>query len=316
MAAETAPLDQLREASTGTHAEYRNAEVDLVNPAVTVTGDTARVTVEERTRLVFAIRDSADSAEAARYRVPHVLDFQRRGADWVLAADALDVPADSPDPIPYAHPVKLKPAVPRDLAHESTIPKGIKPNYPGAKHWSSAPPASVNGGVQIDRPAAVAYARKYAIDYNQRYERFTNDCTNFVSQALRAGGWSDVGHGDNAPDQWWEYLIRDTFPVHSNTWTVAQSFADFGYQYSHRLRGYAGEAPLPADVILTDWENGSDGHIDHAIIITENQPGNVDDWSKIKVTYHSNDQDNIPLSQVRQKAHPQTTWYFADTRGF
>ncbi|WIX76945.1 hypothetical protein QRX50_36825 [Amycolatopsis carbonis] len=49
MAAETTSLDRLRTTIAGTHADYRNAVVNLANPAVTVAGNTARVTVEERT---------------------------------------------------------------------------------------------------------------------------------------------------------------------------------------------------------------------------------------------------------------------------
>lgn len=133
LATEIPALDRLRATTVGTYAQYRNAQVDLVSPTVTVIGDTARITVLEQTRLVFAKRNSPDSADATRYRVPHVLEFQRHEGSWVLASDALDVPADAPDPVPYVNPVKLQPATPRDLASESPLPKDIKPNYPGAQ---------------------------------------------------------------------------------------------------------------------------------------------------------------------------------------
>ncbi|MFI0802339.1 Putative amidase domain-containing protein [Amycolatopsis lurida] len=314
LATEIPALDRLRARTVGTYAQYRNAQVDLVSPTVTVTGDTARVTVQEQTRLVFAKRDTPDSADATRYQVPHVLDFQRHGAGWVLASDALDVPADALDPVPYVNPVKLQPATRRDLASETPIPKDVKPNYPGAQPYSSAPPVSINGGVPIDRQTAVRYARTFALSYNPAYERFGNDCTNFASQVMRAGGWPDVGRpGPDGDDKWFQYNVVS----HSRTWAIAHEFFFFGYLHSKRLRHYAGETPLIADLIFVDWAWGGvpDAHLDHTMIITENPAGNINDWSKIKVTYHSTDQDNVPLNVVSDKLGQGANWYFTDTRG-
>lgn len=33
------------------------------------------------------------------------------------------------------------------------------------------------------------YALKYWKNYNSKYRKFDNDCTNFISQAMDAGGW-------------------------------------------------------------------------------------------------------------------------------
>ncbi|WP_330365327.1 amidase domain-containing protein [Shuttleworthella sp. MSX8B] len=52
--------------------------------------------------------------------------------------------------------------------------------------------------------AMANYLEKYWSNYNSAYRRFSNtDCTNFVSQALRAGGWKDkVGWYKNS-NYWW-----------------------------------------------------------------------------------------------------------------
>ncbi|WIX76946.1 amidase domain-containing protein [Amycolatopsis carbonis] len=221
------------------------------------------------------------------------------------------------------HATKLRPAAARDLAREPGLPADIKPNYPGAKAYSSAP-ANVRSTktVQINRQAAVDYARQYVFDYNPVYERFGNDCANFVSQSMRAGGWGDVGHGEDDPDKWWQYLINDTLPTHSKTWSVSQDLANFGNNYSHRFRFYAGESTRLADVIFADWENGADGHLDHSMIVTSNVPGNVNDWSEIKVSYHTNDTLDAPMSVVAAKAMENSShgkpisWLFADSTGW
>lgn len=38
---------------------------------------------------------------------------------------------------------------------------------------------------------AVQYARQYALHPNSTYPEFSSDCTNFLSQSLRAGGLTD-----------------------------------------------------------------------------------------------------------------------------
>ncbi|MBS4753237.1 amidase domain-containing protein [Nocardioides sp. zg-ZUI104] len=35
---------------------------------------------------------------------------------------------------------------------------------------------------------------KYALKPNKDYRTWSYDCTNFVSQAMRAGGWKEVSH--------------------------------------------------------------------------------------------------------------------------
>ncbi|WP_275890910.1 amidase domain-containing protein [Romboutsia hominis] len=43
---------------------------------------------------------------------------------------------------------------------------------------------------EYDREKAVAYARKWALDHNPtyaNYELYGGDCTNYISQCLRAG---------------------------------------------------------------------------------------------------------------------------------
>mgnify|MGYP001690599932 FL=1 len=55
-----------------------------------------------------------------------------------------------------------------------------------------------------NRNAAVNYARRWALNPNPRYPYYTQngDCTNFVSQALRAGGLRDI-HGRRDWAQYW-----------------------------------------------------------------------------------------------------------------
>jgi hypothetical protein len=93
----------------------------------------------------------------------------------------------------------------------------------------------------IDFEDAVAYATKYASSPNSSdYGYFPDrDCTNFVSQILKAGGISETStYGENENLGWWHvkklYEFYDGY-IHlsSKSWRVADTFAKYmGVYYS------------------------------------------------------------------------------------
>jgi hypothetical protein len=80
---------------------------------------------------------------------------------------------------------------------------------------------------KYSREDAVRYALKYALNPNPDYKYFKvvgdggGDCSNFISQCLRAGG---APMDYNAPWSWW-YSKVDKSNQHSwsQTWAVAHS---------------------------------------------------------------------------------------------
>ena len=114
-----------------------------------------------------------------------------------------------------------------------------------------------------DREAAVRYANKWWNDYNPAYPKFDVDCTNYVSQCLRAGGAPMWGY-PNREKGWW---------IQGGTWS-------FSWSTSHSLRWYLGTSKKgltatrvasadllePGDVISYDFQN--DGRFDHSTIVT------------------------------------------------
>jgi hypothetical protein len=83
------------------------------------------------------------------------------------------------------------------------------------------------------RDNATRYADQWALSRNPNFTSFGNDCTNFVSQALAAGGYHEVT-GDHHPtnDNNWYYVYLD----HSYSWTVAPD--QYNFQYLHYPGGY------------------------------------------------------------------------------
>lgn len=114
-----------------------------------------------------------------------------------------------------------------------------------------------------DREAAVWYADKWWDGRNPQYPSFDVDCTNFISQCLRAGG--APMHGS---------------PVRDRGWWITNSSWSFSWSVAHSLRWYLGgskkgltayqvqsaEELNLGDVILYDFQG--DGRFDHSTIVT------------------------------------------------
>lgn len=94
-----------------------------------------------------------------------------------------------------------------------------------------------------DRINALNYMRKYVIVPNTEYIDFTDyggDCTNFVSQILRAGNMNFLGSDRNSMSSW---FYRGSYPNYSSTWTDAHIFRkhwanvnNIGYERAYMFR--------------------------------------------------------------------------------
>jgi hypothetical protein len=116
---------------------------------------------------------------------------------------------------------------------------------------------------KYNRLKAVQYAERWWNTYNPAYQKFENDCTNFISQCLHAGGAPMRGY-PNRGSGWW---------YRNNNWSYSWSVA-------HALRLYLGNSKsglrtrevsspdqlLLGDVICYDFEG--DGRYNHNTIVT------------------------------------------------
>ncbi|MEJ9280139.1 amidase domain-containing protein [Ureibacillus thermosphaericus] len=127
-----------------------------------------------------------------------------------------------------------------------------------------------------NRQAAVDYARTWWDSFNPNYPIFTVDCTNFVSQALRAGGAPMSGY-PNRNKGWW---ITDGWKVGAREYYYPNETWSYSWAVAHSLRWYleSSKAGLtakrvytpselePGDVIFYDFQGN--GVIDHSTIVT------------------------------------------------
>ena len=148
------------------------------------------------------------------------------------------------------------------------------------------------------RNAAKNYALDQAFNPNPYFRIFDNDCTNFVSQSLKWGGWTYKGFGNSYKNWglWWYDEFGSKKTGQTRSWTQAIALK---YFVGNSGRGFLTRYPCDldiGDVIFADWE--SDGVIDHAMIITYRvYTTNCWDWSGILLSQHSNARRNKPLSQ-------------------
>ncbi|MFS0784723.1 amidase domain-containing protein [Bacillus sp. 1P06AnD] len=113
-----------------------------------------------------------------------------------------------------------------------------------------------------DRMKAVQYAEEWWDTFNPEYRHFEDDCTNYISQCLRAGGAPMWGM-DNRSLGWWY-----TDSSWSYSWAVANAFQVYLQHSSTGLRAKEVESPqelMLGDVICYDFEG--DGRFNHNTIV-------------------------------------------------
>jgi putative amidase-like protein len=184
---------------------------------------------------------------------------------------------------------------PDDPEPQTPAPEPIAGEVANGVSPASVPPDG-GGGIHINRAAIRDYAVQFVGDtsrptssqgYNGAYPVFyDNDCQNFVSQALRAGGWVDTPtFSQNAanPRHWFH-----NSPQISNTWVSVVHFMRFA-QSSNRGRfvRYWSLVEL-GDVVMVDWSGPGAPYDYHSMVVTRIDGVVGDPGWDIRLTYHTN----------------------------
>jgi len=160
-------------------------------------------------------------------------------------------------------------------------------------------------------PAAASYANSNA--YTLLIPSFNDDCTNFVSHALNAGGFSLVvapgfptpGYATTSSDAYW-FLYYNKFEFnYSHSWTVANDLYNFlldfypGGLFEGTFSYNNGKTKAPAftpnsvvtgDVLFYDWGTGLGiSHDSMQVGYGTDQYGYYGNW----VDTHTNDHEHI-----------------------
>jgi hypothetical protein len=160
-----------------------------------------------------------------------------------------------------------------------------------------------------------------SVGYNPEFWDFSNDCTNFVSQAMWAGGWptsSGWWYADDDPNGNEDYPLDGW----SSSWTVSTDFYSFvnnsGRGYFLNKNATSGNVDwadvVPGDVIFVDWDGQNPGNgylnINHAMIVTSTSgvaQGNVY-LGDILITQHTTNRKDYHLSNDTAQ-FPNARWW-------
>ncbi|WP_197084593.1 amidase domain-containing protein [Saccharothrix sp. ST-888] len=232
---------------------------------VRVSGGRADVEVTETTTLTYK-KIRGDEPATTGFQAHHMVTFASTShGHWELTGiKNVDsgVPAVNQPAPPVSKPADVDPP-------EAT---------PAATSWPAAskPKAATGGGNNY--AAMAAYAEKYWSKYNPAYPQFNGaggDCTNFVSQALKAGGWKNVPGEDSDYHNWWSGSDSQSW-----SWVGADEWSWFALS-SKRVSNLANVYQLGVgDILQADFDR--DGSKNHSMIVTYLGLGGMP-----YVTYHS-----------------------------
>lgn len=149
-----------------------------------------------------------------------------------------------------------------------------------------------------NRELAVEYSRLWWNKRNPKFPQFQNDCTNFISQCLLAGG-IPMERTNNVTEGWW-------YSQSSNRWSLSWSV-------SHSLRWYLLNKRLATqvnsvedlqigDLIFLDFQG--DGRVDHCLIV------NATNRNGVTVNAHTSDSYNRDYTYKDSSAYTDNIRYY------
>ncbi|MEV5510807.1 amidase domain-containing protein [Streptomyces orinoci] len=265
---------------------YTSGDTRVAVDQVRVKGKKATVRVTESTTLAYK-KIHGDEPSGTGFKARHEVSFTATGhGKWELtgikSADNGAVAVNAPAP-------------PKAPARE-----GIGPT-PAAKpsdtSWGA--PSIPKRRTGLNYSAMAAYAEKYWRNYNPAYRQFNEeggDCTNFISQALKAGGWKpETGPAADYRKWWYSSSSQSHSWVGANEWSW---YAQNSKRVTHLPNVFQLEV---GDILQMDFDG--DGSKDHSMITTYKSR-----WGVPYLTYHSTNTYRKSLLSILA-SYPDADYY-------
>lgn len=305
-----ASLTHRKNVLAGTRNDYKSHRTTVRISETRVEGDRAMQRGTEH--VVLALDPGIGGPPSTEYTQEHVFRYARNGGRWTLVEDEIEVPPPLEEEIrgPAATPTAIE------------APAGYTPN-PNTERRRAGPQGAFltrsplfslasysrtrhGEGVFAYNPTAAAnYALTYwgpaSSNYNSAYREYSNDCTNFISQAMKAGGWVYDEVGERTASNTWYYGMFTATTSYS--WAGAHNFNQF---FAQSGRGFALQylADLwVGDVLQADFGPTPDGNISHSMIVTYKDANGV-----AYVTYHTSNTKNRSVNDL-VATNPGSRWY-------
>ncbi|MFD5079923.1 amidase domain-containing protein [Streptomyces sp. NPDC058371] len=272
----------------GLGERYSEAKTSVSMDKTRVQGRHATVQVTETTTLSYE-KVHGDEPKTTGFQAHHELTFTAdKQGDWQLTGIrdtdegylAVNQPA-----APLAAATVADDDTPEAVRSATTQPAPSKP-----KNLSST---------TYDYKAMAAYAEKYWSRYNTAYPNYNSgggDCTNFVSQSLKAGGWKDVAGSSSDFHKWFTNSTSQ-----SDSWVGVNEFSWFALS-SKRVTSLANVYQMDVgDVLQMDFDK--DGSKDHTMIVSYRSSQGVP-----YLTYHSTNTFRRSVASIIA-SYPNSAYY-------
>ncbi|MGB8956358.1 MAG: amidase domain-containing protein [Tumebacillaceae bacterium] len=223
----------MREASRERNVRYRKAKTHLQILSANWRPEAEQAVVEavENVRFYY---EQGDALEHESRRIKHRLHLMPFGGSWRLVRDETDREHMPPGTM-FGRD--------EDAFHEEDL----------------ADLRSMRG--RYDRVRAYKYAELWWNGFNPQFKTMQgNDCTNFISQVVYAGGIPMVG-GSSRSSGWWYRGSNWSF-----SWAVAHSFRLALPRWLHAREVADPRQLMIGDVICYDWDG--DGRWQHNTVVT------------------------------------------------
>lgn len=292
---ESSALSQLRGrksrlASLG--EKYSSANTSVSLDRTRVKGGHATVDVTETTKLTYE-KVQGNEPKTTGFQAHHELTFKAdRDGDWQLTGIR-----DTDDGVAVNQVTTTTFAAAPKTAADDTPPTAAR----SVTTWPAPAKPKTLSGTAYDYKAMATYAAKYWNKYNPDYPDFNGqgaggDCTNFVSQSLKAGGWKHVPGYTNDFHKWF-----GNSDIQSDSFVGVNEFSWFALS-SKRVTSLANVYQLDVgDVLQMDFNK--DGSKDHSMIVTSRSSQGVP-----YVTYHSTNTYNRSVASIIA-SYPNAAYY-------
>ncbi|MGF1429278.1 amidase domain-containing protein [Kitasatospora sp. LaBMicrA B282] len=290
---------RLRAAGEAYQAGNTKATVDHVQ--LSGDGKRADVLLTETTTLTYE-KLRGDEPPTTGFQAQHEATFVKDAQGHWQLTGLTDLDTDGFPQINEPTPSRLDSAVASTaLASAATRPPLVAVTAttdppeatPASTAWPAAPSPKPAKSGAVDYTAMAAYAEKYWHNYNPAYRQFNGaggDCTNFISQSLRAGGWQFAGGWASDYDHTWWYSATNP-ATQSWSWNGVNEWSWYALS-SKRVTNLADVYQLGVgDILQMDFDRT--GSKDHSMIVTYRSPAGMP-----YVTYHSTNTLNRSVASL------------------
>jgi len=270
--------------------------------------DTATVIWTEKIVYNLAGDPDPQAPQTSFETLTHLTSLRRDGSAWVIESDDNQFGIQSNPIEGQAKPVDMQPSGTDRLASSNGyrvfIPLIVQGSSQVATTQEVANLDTTNAtlAATYSREAASGYALARGGQSNENgYHDFGNNCTNFISQCLKAGGWPEKTGYYKSTDGWWYHGLWPTYaayPWHNaHYWwwftqntgrgTILSSIWDLWF----------------GDILQYDWQK--DGTVDHSAIVSSRSYNGT-----IYMAQHTSNYASKPLSQIYGE-YKDTCYYYA-----